>query len=209
MPAFPEGPMEEELSKQVPASLLFAVVIISILMSAGCLSGGGDEGDDYVFSAFSKAQKVYDVVDDIEGDLELVVVTGLEPGKDGNAAYWKFAYNNVTSGTALTSVKYTIDFQGEIEVEKGDPLSKTPIRHWSKDSTIAYSAARDRLIQEGIITNNTKVTVTFIYLMGEKIDNHGCDWTIGMVLGSEEPAEVILRVDGNTGEVISLETSKS
>jgi len=209
MPAFPEGQMDKRVYEQVPHSLLLAVIVISILMSAGCLSGGGGNGDDDVFSAISKAQRVYDLVDTMEGDLELVVITGLDPGKEGRAGSWKFAYNNITSGTALTSVKVTINYDGEMEVEKDDPLSKTPIRNWSKDSTIAYSLARDRLIENGVISDSTKVKVTFIYLLGEKIDNHGCDWSIGMVLGSEEPAEVTVRVDGHTGEIIHIENSKS
>ncbi|MGA1794016.1 MAG: hypothetical protein ACMUHM_08700 [Thermoplasmatota archaeon] len=187
---------------------LLLLVVIAILITSGCLSGDDTGGDD-VISAFSKAQRVYDIADSMEGDLELVVVTGMEPGDDGRAGFWKFAYNNVTSGTALASVKFTVNFEGWIEVETGEPLSKTPIRNWTIDSTSAYSYARDRLIADGVITDRVKITVTFIYLLGEKIGNNGCDWTIGMVLGSEEPLEVTARVDGHTGDIINFQSAKS
>ncbi|MBN1389432.1 MAG: hypothetical protein JXA22_02205 [Candidatus Thermoplasmatota archaeon] len=186
-----------------PGTIL--VIITVMVLISGC-SENENEGPE-VFSAFSGAQDVHRVMDDMPGEHQLVVVTGMEPGKDGKAAFWKFAYNNVTSGIPLSSVKVTVDGDGRTELEFDAPLSKTPIRNWSMDSTSAYAVVLGSLIENGTISERTSIKVNFIYLLGDKLDNRGCEWTIGMILGSETPLEVTTRVDGNTGEIIGIAIS--
>ncbi|MBN1539601.1 MAG: hypothetical protein JW939_05605 [Candidatus Thermoplasmatota archaeon] len=186
--------------------ILIMSTTVLLTLTSGCLEG--DEDDEVCFSALSGRSVVDDIVEDMEGNHELVTVTGLDPGENGRARFWKFAYNNVTSGAALTSVMATVDIDGNVEIKMGEPLTKTPIRNLSIDSTSAYFATRNGLIEDEVITDSTRITVIFVYLLGERPDNRGCDWTLGLVLGSEQPVEVTARIDGNTGEAISVTITK-
>lgn len=188
-----------------PMIILLMSTAFALTLTSGCLEA--EDGED-CFSALSEHSVVDDIVDDMEGDHELVTVTGLEPGKNGRARFWKFAYNNVTSGAALSSVMVTVDIDGNVDITTGEPLAKTPVRNLSIDSTSAYIAARSYLIEDEVISEDTRVIVIFIYLLGDHPDNRGCDWTIGLILGSEQPVEVTARIDGNTGEVMSIVITK-
>jgi hypothetical protein len=192
---------------KVSVHLVVILVTAGAILTAGCLGGDDDEKEKGV-SAFSLLVTADRLGKDHEGVLELVVVTAMEPTSNGRALSWKFAYNDVTSGPALSSLLITIDHEGESTMENGEPLQKSPVRNWSLDSSTAYSKARDRLIDDGVISSSTKVTIQFLYLLGDSGDNNGCEWMIGMILGSEEPLEVIVKVDGNSGSILELGSSK-
>ena len=186
--------------------LAVLVVTASSILTAGCLDEG--EGESVGVSAFSLFVTADTEKNDHGGNLELVVVTAMEPTSKGNSLSWKFAYNEAASGTTTGSFLITIDHGGEVTRAEGDPLQKSPIRNWSLDSTSAYTKARDRLIEDGVISETTKVSVQFLYLLGDDENNNGCEWTVGMVLGSDQPLEVTVNVDGNSGQILELISSK-
>jgi hypothetical protein len=191
------------------AGVVSVVLIIFAFSSiSGCLEKDEDPEPEGV-AALSVLFLAEKEKNDYTGDLQLVVVTGMDPTSGGNSLTWKFAYNDVTSGIALRSFLVTIDEDKEVKTEVGDPLSKTPIRNWTVDSITAYARARTKLIDEGIITSSVKITVRFLYLLGEDSDNSGCEWTIGMVLGSEQPVEATVRIDGRFGNVIEIIDSRN
>jgi hypothetical protein len=190
-------------------SILIAVCSISIIfLTTGCLDNGDDNEGETGVSAVSLMIIAQQEKNDHNGDLELVVVTAMEPTSKGRSLSWKFAYNDVTAGIPLDSFLVTVDKDGEIVTSEDDPLQKSPIKNWSIDSTTAYVNARDRLIDDGVISNSTMISVRFLYLLGEDNDNNGCEWTVGMILGSDEPLEATIRVDGSSGEVLEIISSK-
>lgn len=192
------------------SSILIIFFMLSITaLASGCLNDSDDEGEEGGVSAISLRATARQERDHQPGDLELVVVTAMDPTSEGRALSWKFAYNDVTSGIPLSSFQVTIGADGEAAAENGDPLQKTRIRNWSLDSTRAYSKARDQLIGEGIISSNTGISVRFLYLLGEDNQNGGCEWIVGLILGSEEPFEATVRVDGSNGEILEIISSKT
>jgi hypothetical protein len=64
------------------------------------------------------------------------------------------------------------------------------------------------LIEGKVITDSSDVNVHFLYLLGEDDDNNGCEWTVGLILGSEEPMEATVRVDGSSGMILEIISSK-
>jgi hypothetical protein len=171
---------------------------------SGCL---GDKNGGSVtegVSANSLRPAAESEVGNITGNLQLVVVTAMEPKDGGNSLSWKFAYNDMTSGMALGSYLITVDEDGRTETTSDDALSKSPIRNWTIDSITAYSKARSNLIDEGIITSRVSIKVQFLYLLGEDGDNNGCEWTLGLILGKESPLEVTVRVDGRFGNILEI-----
>jgi hypothetical protein len=190
-------------------SILIAVCSISIIfLTTGCLDSESDNEGETGVSAVSLMIIAQQEKNVHNGDLELVVVTAMEPTSKGRSLSWKFAYNDVTAGIPLDSFLVTVDKDGEIVTSEDDPLQKSPIKNWSIDSTTAYVNARDRLIDDGVISNSTMISVRFLYLLGEDNDNNGCEWTVGMILGSDEPLEATIRVDGSSGEVLEIISSK-
>ena len=182
--------------------LLLIIFTLSLMFTAGCLDNE-EKGDEGV-SAVSVRRHAEEEKSKQGGDLELVVVTAMDITSKGRSLTWKFAYNDITSGIPLSSFLVTVDTDGGVVTSEDDALQKSPIRNWSKDSTTAFSKARDRLIEDGVITGNTKISVRFLYLLGESENNGGCEWTVGLILGSDEPLEATVRVDGSSGEVLDI-----
>lgn len=184
------------------------VIVLGSILIPGCLDKEDTEGKTGI-SALSVRSLADKEKGNHTGDLELVVVTAVDPTSEGNSLSWKFAYNDVTSGIALRSLLVTIDEENTVTLKFDDALSKSPIKNWTIDSVTAYSKARSKLIDEKIIGSSVKISVKFLYLLGEDEDNHGCEWTIGMVLGSEQSVEALVRVDGRYGNVLEIVDSKS
>ncbi|MFW3145599.1 MAG: hypothetical protein ACMUIE_02160 [Thermoplasmatota archaeon] len=180
--------------------ILFAGAAV-ILFICGCL---GSSGEEEGMSAFKHHPTVRTRVEQTGKELSLVVVTAVEPGSDGRAVKWKFAYNDVTSGFPLGSVAFTVSGDGSIEEETGEPLSKAPVRNWSVDSTSAVSTARQELTNRDYIEKGKDIHLTFLYLLGDKSDNGGCEWNIGIMPYYDDPTELLARIDGRSGDLIEL-----
>ncbi len=185
----------------------FHTVIVSIFIVlvtlSGCLGGDDEEEIEGISSNSNRLLASFEI-EGMQGEYELVVVTAMDPTSKGRSTLWKYAYNDVTSSVALRSIQITVDHEGEFSKEINDPLQKHRILNWTIDSTTAYSNAIDALKEEGIITSSTKVKTIYLYLLGNDLLNHGCAWTIGMVLGSEKPVETTVIIDGKTGETLKL-----
>jgi hypothetical protein len=187
--------------------ILFIVLILAPSLLAGCLGNGNNEEDKGV-SALAQWTMAEKERETYIGEFTPVVVTALDPTSKGNSLSWKFAYNDLTPGIADRSLLVTVDEEDTATSEIDDPLSKSPIRNWTVDSTTAYSKARTEMIDQGIITSNVKIKVQFFYLLGEAPGNNGCEWSVGLILGSEHPLEATIRVDGRYGNVIEIIDSK-
>ena len=184
---------------------LFSLLSIFIIIS-GCLEeeGTGEGG----FSAFKHRPTVELREEQTGRELVLVAVTAVDPTGGGRATSWKFSYNDETSGFPLNSYSFTVNEQVEVEEDMGDPLSKTPIRNWTIDSTSAFSRAKGAMKEKELINDANVIEVDYIYLLGESGDNSGCEWYIGTRPYEGDAAEVHIVIDGNTGGVISLSKSK-
>jgi hypothetical protein len=171
-----------------------------MVLGSGCLDEGGTE--EKGTSAISASLLAETEKEQLTGHFELVAATALEPSAGGRARTWKFSYNGGTAAGTPPRIAIIVDPEGTATDVAADHDEKDPVKNWSIDSTSAYSRTVEDLINDGVITSNTPIKVSYLYLLGDNLQNDGCEWYIGLILGSQEPINVQYRIDGSTGEVL-------
>ncbi|MFO8050450.1 MAG: hypothetical protein R6V01_01970 [Thermoplasmatota archaeon] len=182
-----------------------SVFVVIVLFGCGCLEGN-EEVKGFSASKHYPTAKIR--AQETGRTLVLVVVTAEDPQDAGRAMKWKYAYNDITSGYPLSSYTFEADTEGNILENTGEPLSKDPIKNWSVDSTTAFSLAREEMMERELINEANDVHVDYIYLLGDNEENNGCEWSIGTSPYEEATSDLHITVDGSTGEVLSIKSSK-
>ncbi|MGA1848916.1 MAG: hypothetical protein ACMUHB_06215 [Thermoplasmatota archaeon] len=182
------------------SAAIVSFFLISILMTSGCTDHEATNGG---LSAFSAKLSAEEAREESRQEYHLAVVTGMDPTSGGRALSWKFLYIQEDGLHGLTAV---VDREGLVRSETGDTSERPPVRNWTIDSTSAYTASVNDLLSDGVVSEDTPVKVSYIYLLGADPGNHGCEWFIGLILGSEQPLSVQYNIDGSSGEILGIGT---
>ncbi len=175
-----------------------SIFLVSILLTSGCVD---DEGANGGLSAFSAKLAAEEAKEDTNQEYHMAVVTGMDPVSGGKALSWKFLFILEDEHYGFTAI---VDRGGLVESNTGDASERSQIGNWTIDSTSAYEASMSDLLSDGVISEGTPVKVSYIYLLGENPRNHGCEWFIGLILGSEQPLSVQYIIDGSTGDILGI-----